>query len=241
MGVLAGVVLAVAATPSSAAAGRQERDPQASHCPRKAARAFPDGSVTRIGEGRTPCRIRFRETGIRLEAEPDGSRPDPGRTVVVDSNGRFIVGDAIGWDATISVWDSRGRYMSFFGREGEGPGELIQRGMLSLFMDAHDRLHVRDGAFAWSVFSPEHDFVRRVTAYVMGGVPGSTVILDDGSALASDRRGDPGRYFRVVDSTGALLRTFGPVEPGSPWLERLITHVGGDAFWAAPAEDGSDA
>ena len=219
----------------------QDRDPEASACPRKAARVFPVGSVTSIGDGGPACRIRIRETPIRLEAHPEGSRPDPGRTVLLDSNGRFITGNAVGWDATISVWDSRGRYLSSFGREGEGPGELRQRGMLTMFIDGRDHLHVRDGAFAWSVFSPEHVFLRRVSAHVMGGLPGTTAMLDDGSALASDRRGDPGRYFRVVDSTGALQRAFGTVKRGSPWIGREITHAGGDTFWAAPPEDGSEA
>ena len=219
----------------------QDRDARVSPCPRAEERTFPIGSVTRVAEEKPPCRIRFRETGIRLDAVADGSRPDPGRTVLVDSNGRFITANATGWDATISVWDSRGRYLSSFGREGEGPGELTQRGMLTMFIDGRDNLHVRDGAFAWSVFSPRHEFLRRVPANMMGGLPGTTVILDDGSALASDRRGDAGRFFRVVDSTGALQRSFGQVEAGSFWLGREIAHAGGETFWAAPPEEGAEA
>ena len=238
-GVLAALLVGFASAPGSAAA--QERDARVSPCPRKVERSFRVGSITRVGGGNPPCRIEFRETGIRLEAVADGSRPDPGRTVRVDSNGRFITANAVGWDATLSVWDSRGRYLSSFGREGEGPGELRQRGMLTMFMDGRDNLHVRDGAFAWSVFSPGNHFLRRVPADVIGGLSGTTVVLDDGSVLASDRRGDAGRYFRVVDSTGALDRTFGPVEAGAFWLGREITHAGGDSFWAAPPEEGSDA
>lgn len=221
--------------------GATADDAQDPRCPRKAERTFTPGSTTVIKDGRPPCRIEFRDTGIRLEAVADGSRPDPGRTVLVDSNGRYISANAPGWGAVISVWDSRGRFMYSFGREGEGPGELTARGMLSLFIDGRDNLHIRDGGLRWSVFSPEHEFVRSVPAQVMGGVMEElTVILDDGSALASGNyRGDHPHHFRVVDSAGALARTFGPVTTASDvYLERPITHAGGDSFWAAPPIDG---
>lgn len=144
----------------------------------------------------------------------------------------------------ISIWDSRGRYLSSFGRAGEGPGELSARGALSLFIDGKDNLHVRDGAQGWSVFSPEQEFLRRVPANHMGGLPRTTIILDDGSAVAGDGLlgRDRGHYFRMADSTGALLRTFGPVKPGSTGTgRRPITYAGGETFWAGPAEEGTDA
>ena len=201
------------------------------------------GSVTEIKDRKPPCRIEFRDTGLRLEAVADGSRPDPGRTVLVDSNGRFISANAPGWRAVISVWDSRGRYLSAFGREGEGPGELTQRGMLSLLIDGRDNVHVRDGAFTWSVFSPDHEFLRRVPVRAMGGLWRETVvILDDGSALTSDIGSDPKHYFHVVDSAGVLQRSFGPVGDGSGGRgPRPITHAGGETFWAAPVQEGAGA
>ena len=163
-------------------------------------------------------------------------------TVVMDSNGRFFTSDAPGWNAIISVWDSRGRYLSHFGGEGEGPGELSVRGSIDLFLDGRDNLHVRDGSFSWSVFSPQQRFLRRVGSNMMGGLPWRTVILDDGSALASDGVVSQGHYFRVTDSTGALARTFGPVGDGSSGRRgRPISHAGGDTFWAGPGQLGSDA
>lgn len=208
-----------------------------------AERDFPVGSVTEVRTGSPPCRIRIREVGIRLEPSGDGTRPDPGRTVVVDSNGRFISANAIGWPATISVWDARGRHLHSFGREGGGPGEFSTMGMMNLLVDGGDRLHVRDGSLQWSVFSPEHRYLRRVPTDVMGGLRGTTVVLDDGSAVASDAPWrDGAHHFRLADSTGALHRSFGPVGDGASGRgSRPIAYGGGDTFWAAPGEEGADA
>ena len=212
-------------------------------CPRSPARAFAAGSVTEIGEREPPCRIEFRNTGIRLEAVADGSHPDPGPMIVVDSDGRFITTNAPGWSAIISVWDARGGYLYSFGGEGEGPGELTARGALNLLIDGRGRLHVRDGSPRWSVFSPNHEFIRRVPANVMGGLPGLTTILDSGSALASDGLvSNRSHHFRVADSTGALERAFSPVAQGSAgWEMRGIAHAGGDTFWVGPGFRGADA
>ena len=148
-------------------------------CPRNPTQSYPVGSVTEIKDSKPPCRIEFRETGIRLEGAADGSRPDPGRTVLVDSNGRFISANAPGWSAVISVWDARGRYLSSFGGEGEGPGELSGRGMLRLFIDGRDNLHVGHGFGGWSVFSPRLEFIRQLPRQNVVGGTGTTVVLDD--------------------------------------------------------------
>ena len=197
------------------------------------------GGVTEIADRKPRCRVEFQEIGIRLEAVADGSRPDPGRTILVDSNGRFISANAPGFRAVISVWDARGKYLYSFGMEGEGPGELSTRGSLTLFIDSWDNVHVRDGSPSWSVFSSRHEFIRRVPSDVMVGLPGSTVILDDGSALASPGRGfhRMAHDFRLADTTGALLRTFGMVrDKKSGDGPRQIAYVGGDTFWAGPPE-----
>ena len=208
-------------------------------CPRTDARSLPAGSVTDIADAAPPCRIEFRATGIRLEAVGDGARPDPGRTVLVDSDGRFISANAVGWAGVISVWDSSGEYLHSFGRVGEGPGEFSARGMMSLYIDGRDRLHVRDGSPRWSVFTPEHEFIRRVPANVMGGVTGTTVILDDGSAVNGMQDFGQVRQFRLADSTGALQLAFGPVSGEREYRWRNITYAGGDTFWAGPPDDGS--
>lgn len=211
-------------------------------CRRNPERSLPAGSVTTISDGRPPCRIEFRETGIRLEAVADGSHPDPGRSVVMDSNGRYISANAPGWTGVVTVWDARGAYLASFGRVGRGPGEFTVRGMMNLFVDRRDNVHIMDGGFMWSVFSPEHEFLWTTSAYAVTGFELNTAILDDGTVLASESSRDRSRYFRVVDTTGTVQRTFGAVEGGlSEWALRMIAYAGGDTFWAGPPLEGGDA
>ena len=211
-------------------------------CPRKAPRDFPAGSVMEIKDREPPCRFVFRPTGVRLEAVVDGSRPDPGTVVLMDGLGRFYSANARGYDAVISVWNPEGEYLTSFGREGEGPGEFTVRGMLSLYLDGRNQLHVRDGGLSWSVFSADHEFLKRVVITEPGMLAEerTTIILDNGAALAADDyRSDRSTYFRVLRPDGTLDRSFGPVEQklaGNPGarLSRLISYEGGETFWAGP-------
>ncbi len=209
-------------------------------CPRQTPRSFIPGSVTVVKDGTPPCRLAFPTTAVRLRADPDGARPDPGPMVVRDSRGRFYTANG-GWGPVISVWNPHGEYVTSFGREGEGPGELSDRGMLDIFIDGEDRLHVRDGSQAWSVFSPQHEFLRRAPSHLMRGAQRTTVILGNGVALTSNDgyMTDRSRYFRLVDAAGALQETFGPVEEkmsrSRVSLERTLAYGGGDTFWAGPA------
>ena len=206
-------------------------------CPRNSPQSFDPGRVTVIEEGELPSHLVFRPTGIRLRAVPDGSRPDPGTMVVRDSQGRLYTANAPGWEAVISVWDPHGEYVTSFGRPGEGPGELS--GRLNIFLDGQDRLHVRDNSLSWSVFSSGHEFLWRVSANAMQGLVRTTAILDNGMALTSnDGYADRTRYFHLVDSTGALYRTFAPVgdevSGAGVSLWRTLAYGGGDTFWAGP-------
>ena len=83
-----------------------------------------------------------------------------------DGRGRFYSAGAFGVGNIITVWDDGGRFLKSFGREGDGPGEFSERGMITIFVDREDRLHVRDGGFRWSVFSPEQGFLGSVFASV---------------------------------------------------------------------------
>ena len=114
-----------------------------------------------IEDREPPCRFVFRPTGVRLEAVVDGSRPDPGTVVLMDGLGRFYSANARGYDAVISVWNPEGEYLTSFGREGEGPGECTVRGMLSLYLDGRNQLHVRDGGLSWSALAADDHVTRR--------------------------------------------------------------------------------
>jgi hypothetical protein len=211
-------------------------------CARPPAVSVGPGDTVVLREEEPPCRIIFRDTDIVLHADPDGARPDPGRRVVRDRQGRFYSAGASGFPAVVSHWSERGEYLHSFGRPGEGPGEFSPRGALSLFLDPLDRLHVRDGGPNWSVFSADQTFLRRVPATAMGGLRGSTVILADGRALTSQSSSGPhSHHFHIVDSTGMLDRRLAPRPPvltAHPFTtERLIAHAGGDTFWAGPPAD----
>ena len=217
-------------------------------CARKPARNFETGAVVEIEDRTPPCGIEFRKTGVRLEAVADGSRPDPGRTVVMDGRGLFYTTGASGWSSVISVWDPEGKYLASFGGEGDGPGEF--RGVNTLFVDGEDNLHVVDFA-AWTVFSPDHELLRRIPRKLPVFLhPDFGAVLDDGTILWSYRYVNPGgqAYFlRVAEPDGAPLRAWAPATgSGVPWNDgpvnlpavyRPVSYVGGETFWAGPPTD----
>ena len=217
-------------------------------CPREPARAVFKGTVADVTND-PPCRLVFRPTGVRLTAVPDGSRPDPGPLVVKDGRGRYYSTEADGWGPTISVWSADGSYLSSFGTAGDGPGEFGTES-LALFVDAGDSLHVWD-SYDWSVFSPEHEFVRQISSRAIGSgnllrEAETTVLLYDGRILASDGHASTGdAYFRIVNRDGSLDDTFGTAEEGTGaggdyGHDRAIAYLAGNrGFWAAPSVRGS--
>ena len=219
-------------------------DPLGNPCPRGPGRVFEKGIVEDV-TNEPPCHLVFRPTGVRLNAVGDGSRPDPGRTVVKDSRGRYYSTDASGWGATISVWSEDGTYLSSFGSRGEGPGEFAGD-YLALLVDSGDSLHVRDIA-NWSVFSPDHEYIRRAPSRLMGlGDRQTTVLYDDGRVLSSDgSRVEHEAYFTMANRDGSVDEVFGTAEQGSGaggqyGHGRAITYRAGYAsFWAAPSQQGS--
>ena len=163
----------------------------------------------------------------------------------MDSRGRFYSTNASGFQSVVSVWEPQGEYLTSVGRVGQGPGEFSQRGALTLYVDNENRLHVRDGGPAWSVFSANLGFVRRVAIPTPGllSLDRLSFILDNGQALSSYASGiDRRNYFHLFDAEGALERSLGPVkaeEANDPtWpVDRLVAYDGGDTFWAGPAAD----
>ena len=225
------------------------QETEAASCPRELPRAVTEKGVVRDVTGDPPCRLVFRKTGVRLTAAPDGSRPDPGPTVVKDGRGRYYSANADGWPSTISVWSANGAYLSSFGSRGEGPGEF--RGWhLSLFVGPDDSLHVHDAA-DWTVFSPAQEFVRRAPSRWMGSgdklrIQETIALLYDGRVVASNPHQSTGdAYFRMVNPDGTLDYTFGTAEDGTGASgdyghDRAIAYNRGHAgFWAAPSIEGA--
>lgn len=194
-----------------------------------------------IPDTEAPCRLEVRETGVQLLALEDGSRPDPGIQVRRDGRGRYYSAGAFGFGNIITLWDDRGRFLKSFGREGDGPGEFSDRGMITIFVDGEDRLHVRDGGFRWSVFSPEQEFLGSASASLASFESGAAV-LDIGMAVTTSRDGE--NYFQIVDSAGAAQRAFGTIprklRGARVELARDMTYSGGDSFWAGPIAGSPD-
>ena len=113
--------------------------------------------------------------------------------------------------------------------------------MITIFVDREDRLHVRDGGFRWSVFSPEQEFLRSASA-PLASFQSGTAVLDIGMAVTRSRDGE--NHFQIVDSAGATQRAFGVI-PRSLRRARVdtgrdITYAGGDSFWAGPIAGSPD-
>jgi hypothetical protein len=240
---LASLILAIGLTPL--AIGADSLSAQATNpCPRPTARRFAPAEIVELNSpDRFLCRIEFRESGIQLLPHPNGTRPDPGQRVIRDSRGRFYTTNAAGFRSVIAVWDAKGAFVRTIGRPGGGPGELSTRGALSIFVDSRDRLHIRDGGPSWSIFSPDHEFVQKVPSLNMGGIQGTTIVLDSDEVLTSQRAGGEGmgqraNFFRVADFNGKPLRSFAPIDPAllqiEPYFERALGYAGGTRFWAGP-------
>ena len=210
-------------------------------CVRPAARPVNAGEVITLRDADSRgCTLTFRPTGVRLLPATDGSRPDPGTRLVMDKAGRFYTANARGYPGTIAVWGADGAFLRTIGREGQGPGELSARGAVSMFMDAKDNLHVRDGSQSWSTFDTAGRFVKRVSSQELGGFPSNTAVLDDGTVLTGMMvPSGAGNYFHRAGLDGKPIRSFGPItgQPGvtQSRAERTIAYAGGTEFWAAPA------
>jgi hypothetical protein len=134
-----------------------------------------------------PCRLYFRETGVMLQGTFDGSVPYPGREVARDSQGRFYSSIA-GETTRIAIWNSDGSFERFFGRAGEGPGELPHGQFPPIvFIDAAGAFYIRTGGHRWTFFSDTLGYLGRA------------VILSQGSA-----------YFNAVFPGGKIVTAVGP-------------------------------
>ena len=215
-------------------------------CPREPGRVYGEKGIVLDVTNDPPCQVVFRATGVRLTGIAGGERPDPGRSVIKDARGRYYSTDAIGWGPTITVWSADGAYLSSFGRRGDGPGEFAND-HLSLFVDSGDSLHVRDVA-NWSVFTPDHEYVRRAPSRMMGlGNRETTALYYDGRILVSDgSQATSDTYFRLVNRDGSLDNVFGTAEKegrvgGYPGHPRPIAYLAGNrSFWVGPSAQGSN-
>jgi hypothetical protein len=188
------------------------------------------------------CRVVAVQNGITLRPSSDASRPDPSWTSVVrDSRGIiYTAATAATGKGTFLAWSTKGSFLASVGRLGEGPGELLGKGLPTLFIAAADSVYVREGP-RWSVFDPDFRFARLILTPAALGKAYATHITEDGGFLSTGPvpNGDRGYWFHVADAQGRLIRSFGRLadQQGSgapqPILERASTYRA-RRFWVAP-------
>ena len=214
-----------------------------SECRRPEAGRFELGDTVILDQvGGYPCRIELIDTGPVLVSDLEGSVPDPGTRIVVDSRSRIYT-DVLGMSRTIAVWNSSGRFERSFGREGDGPREFEQYGVFDLFLDRDDNLHVFSGLGQWTVLSAELEWLsrtQRMPRVLMHG-RSSPIVMPRGEIVMSpgnlpDRR--PLQGFAVLTAQGELLDTFGEYPEYGGWGNRFsharypLTVADEDHFWA---------
>lgn len=143
-----------------------------------------------------PCEIRLvHELDVGVGADDYGGVTRTG--LVRDGRGQYYHANSY-QPATMLVFDSTGSFTSAFGRYGEGPGEFQRIGRYTI--GPGDTLHVFDNTLRrYSVFDPEHTFVRSVT---IGSSVSNIAPLSGGRAVISARMseiGADGLRFHLVE------------------------------------------
>jgi hypothetical protein len=208
-------------------------------CERPAPKAWTKGEVVAIADPRVfPCSFTFRETATRLVTSPS-TAPLINDRITRDRRGRFYSFPGTG---EVHVWNSDGTFRSRFGRSGRGPGELIA-GALTIHPLPDGGVYVLDNGRRWSHFDSTYRFVRVVASGVGLGQT-RTAALADGSLLdAVMPTGDFSFTVRSATSTGrsAADKSFAPILDAEADIPRnargrLVTHTGGNTFWAGPPQ-----
>ena len=207
--------------------------------------AFPLGGQSRVVVG---DRISCAQCAIELTRVARIGSPDDSiyffiasTSIAQDSRGRLLLGPREPHqNATVTVYDTLGRYLGAFARPGQGPGEAS----LPRFFRLTDRdsLYLFDGAKV-SVFSPAHRFVRFIDAPATDRRPSSVAILPGGDIVMStmvSTSSSAGYPLHVVSRDGGILRSFGvdnpivrPDREYDAW--RSVAVAGDSLIWAARA------
>jgi hypothetical protein len=135
-----------------------------------------------------------------------------GSSLQRDSKGRYygIAAD----NSSVPVYDASGKYLTKFGRKGQGPGEFAAAGRGSggarvLFVGLGDTVYVVDDGRRLSVLSPIFTCVRIVQ---LPAIPSSLIPLADGKILMRASLAAPnqiGMPLHLLDASGKVIRSFG--------------------------------
>jgi hypothetical protein len=115
----------------------------------------------------------------------------------------------------VAVFDSTGKYVSAFGRLGDGPGEFAGGGARAVAIVRGDTISVVDRRGRLVLFSPTFEPVRTIASNV-GATPRGIVALSSGGFVFSASIQTPdkvGLPFHAVDAHGGLTSSFGGSQP----------------------------
>lgn len=155
-----------------------------------------------------------------------------------DSRGRYYVTTPYNGSAVL-VFDSAGRFLQTFGREGSGPGEY--RYVNTVIVGRGDTLHVFDERLRrWTVVGPDYKHARTVPTQVpvrtgMELAPGNLVVSADYRTRASaglplHRLGENGLHASF-GGLGSLDPITGRPRPEA--LVRQFIQASDTTFWTA--------
>jgi hypothetical protein len=153
----------------------------------------------------------------------------------MDSRGQYYATDDY-LKHTIVVYDSTGKFLSTFGREGKGPGEYR---FISQLVIGGDSLHVFDRNSRETVVDTRTLRVTRVTP--VPAVPRAVLLLPGGTFVANfhvpttELVGLPLHILKA----GRMGRSFGSADRmfRRDWdflMNRELAYAGRGTFWAAP-------
>lgn len=195
-----------------------------------------DNPVDRFHAG-LPCTTDLVSTGTFLNVDSTVEVADLAPRLTMNSTGQFFGSPIEG--GKIIVWSPSGELQASIGRPGEGPGELFEGGLLSIYVTENDTLYVKDGRFRWHVFSPSGEFFRSSQTGPINGAMGYTHFLPDGRIVSSyPRRRAPGTFlFHIATRDGEWSRGIAEVDSNTYRLAagRQMTGGANGSFWVAPA------
>jgi hypothetical protein len=156
-----------------------------------------------------------------------------------DARGRFFL-PVSGLDQVL-VFDSTGRFHSYIGRRGSGPGEF-ERATHIFTGYGGDSVYVADVLLKrLTMIAPDLSIARTRSLAYTPSLYMPDLVLDDGSFILAVQVQTPdhiGYPIHRLDSVGAIVRSFGIDTPQfRPDLSRLLTRVvapsRGGGIWAA--------
>jgi WD40 repeat protein len=129
--------------------------------------------------------------------------------LAVGSEGRIYVLDSR--DNNIKVFANDGRFLTTFGREGSGPGELSRPWILAIVNGRPQVVDTRNSRI--QIFSSTGQYQRSYILAADFGVGMS--FAPDGRLFINTRGLRSNKLIRVYDTQGAQLQEFGEAEGGS--------------------------